>query len=101
VSLLRHKLVKDLLKVNRLEDVSVTSHIEENLQLPIHVNINLKVDQHSIEMNWHLADIHIYYKGMTADERQVTWHVCGTGKIENYLSGHQLKQMKCWKSLRN
>ena len=71
VSLLRHKLVKDLLQVNRLEDVSVTSHIEESLQLPLHANIKLKVDQHSIEMSCHLPDTHIYYMGITADVRQV------------------------------
>ena len=69
--LLRNKLVKDLLRVNRLEDVRLTSHVEESLQLPIHANINLKVDQHSIEMNCHLPDTHIYYKGITADIRQV------------------------------
>ena len=58
MSLLRHKLIKDLLQVNCLEDVSVTSHIEESVQLPVHANINLKVDQHSIEMNCHLPDTH-------------------------------------------
>ena len=67
MSLLTHKLVQDLLQVNHLEDVSVTSHIEESLQLPIRVNINLKVDHHSIEMNCHLPDTHIYYKGITAE----------------------------------
>jgi len=84
VSLLRHKLVQDLLQVNRLECVSVTSHTEESLQLPIHANINLKVDQRSIEMNCHLPDTHICYKGITAEVRQVKRHMYGISNIENY-----------------
>lgn len=67
MSLLRHKLVQDVLRVNRLEGVSVTGHIEEILPLPIQTNINLKVDHQSIKMNCHLLDTHIDYKGITAD----------------------------------